>query len=411
MKIAVMGFGTVGSGVVEVLTKNNDVIVKSSLGQAMDLGYILDIRDFPGSPYEKYFTKNFNDIISDPEVKIVVETMGGVTFAYDYVKQALLSGRSVVTSNKQLVAEKGYELLQIADKKNVNFMFEASVGGGIPIIAPLTECLTANRIEEVAGILNGTTNYILTQMIDNGVDFSQALKEAQDLGYAEKDPTSDIEGYDACRKICILASLCYGKHIYPEDVSTEGIKDVTLNDVAYAKKCGCQIKLIGSSKPVEGGHITASVAPAFIKDSSILADVHDVFNAIMVRGDALGDVVFYGRGAGKMPTASAVVADVIDCAKHLLRKRAFGWGAPEKGFVVSDDYLTSRMYFRAETNDYSSSEKEIKDKFPEAEILSDGSLNEIAFMTDAGNIGELKNKAESVENMNIKMTMRLMNLA
>ena len=316
MYIAIMGYGVVGSGVAEVINKNHDSIVRKSTQSELEIKYILDLKDFPGDPNEKLFIKDFNIILNDPEVKVVVETMGGLHPAYEFVSACLKAGKSVVTSNKELVAAKGCELLGYAAEHNVNFLFEASVGGGIPIIRPISQCLAANEINEFAGILNGTTNFILTRMINDGMAFEDALKLAQDNGYAERDPSADILGFDACRKVCILASLCFGKHVYPDQVHTEGITEITLEDVEYAKDWGGVIKLLGRARKSEDGkHIYAIVSPAFVDHHSQLASVDDVFNAILVRGDAIGDVVFYGRGAGKLPTASAVVADVIDCAR------------------------------------------------------------------------------------------------
>ena len=311
INIAIMGYGTVGSGVAEIIVTHKESLAKRAK-EEINIKYILDIREFPGDPLEEKFTKDFNDIINDDEVKVVVEVMGGLRPAYDFVKQCLEKGKSVVTSNKELVAAKGAELLQIAQDKNVNFLFEASVGGGIPIIRPMSQCLAANEVVEVAGILNGTTNFILTKMIREQMSFEDALALAQKLGYAEKDPTADVEGLDAVRKICILASLAYGKHVYPDNIHTEGISKITLADVAYASAWGGVIKLIGSVKKLDDGRIDIFVAPMILESSSQLAGVDDVFNGIMVRGDSTGDVVFYGKGAGKMPTASAVVADVID---------------------------------------------------------------------------------------------------
>jgi len=317
-EIAVMGHGVVGSGVMEVLISHKDSIAKRAK-EEVHVKHILDLREFPGLPYSGIFTKDFNTIVNDPQVKIVVEVMGGLEPAYTYVKACLEHGKSVVTSNKELVAQKGAELLALAQKNNLNFLFEASVGGGIPIIRPISQCLAANEMTEIAGILNGTTNFILTKMIREGMAFDDALKLAQQLGYAERDPSADVEGIDACRKICILASLAYGTHVYPDSVHTEGITAITKEDVGYAGAWGGVIKLIGEVKKLENGHI--QVAPMFISRESQLANVDDVFNGILVRGDATGDVVFYGKGAGKLPTASAVVADVIDCVRHLKSDR------------------------------------------------------------------------------------------
>lgn len=346
MHVAIMGYGTVGSGVAELLAKHHEHIVKKSTQSELELKYILDIRDFGECPGNAVFVKDFDIILGDPAVQIVVETMGGLHPAYEYVLACLNAGKSVVTSNKELVAEKGYELLTAAEEKNVNFLFEASVGGGIPIIRPISQCLAANEIIEIAGILNGTTNFILTRMIHDSMSFEAALKLAQDNGYAEKDPTADIEGHDACRKICILASLCFGKHVYPKAVYTEGITKITLDDVECAHAWGGVIKLIGRAKKLPDGRISAMVSPSLIRMSSQLASVDDVFNAILVRGDATGDVVFYGRGAGKMPTASAVVADVIDCAKHHERKKLFGWADSDSSYVADRLDTPTSLYVR-----------------------------------------------------------------
>ena len=330
MKVAVMGYGTVGSGVVEVIEAHSNTIPKKIGGESLEVSHILDLRDFPGDPHEALFTKDFNDILNDPEVKIVAETMGGVNPAFDFTMKLLKAGKSVVTSNKELVAQKGLELLQAAEESGSNYLFEASVGGGIPIIRPLTQCLAANNIEGVAGILNGTTNFILTMMIEKDMSFDEALKIAQEKGYAEKDPTADVEGHDACRKVCILASLAFGKHVYPSQVETEGITNITLEDVSYINSANGVIKLLGQIKYIDDNRIAAFVSPAVVYNGSQLASVKDVFNAILVRGDAVGDVCFYGPGAGKLPTASAVVADIIDCAKHTERKKIFGWGAGDE---------------------------------------------------------------------------------
>lgn len=313
MKIAIMGFGVVGSGVGEIVLKNQKGIAVKC-GENVEIAHILDLRDFPESEF-KCFTKDFNDILSDPKVGIVVETMGGVNPAYKFTKELLLAGKHVITSNKELVAAHGAELLSIAEQKNINYLFEASVGGGIPIIRPLYSCLTAGIITDVIGILNGTTNYILTQMFQSGVSFENALCDAQKKGYAEKDPTADIEGLDTCRKIAILSSLAYGKAIDSSKVETEGITNITAADVAYAEKAGYSIKLIGYSSR-EGKNVYAAVFPAFVSKQNPLSSINDVFNGIVVKGDDLGDVMFYGRGAGKLPTANAVVSDIIDAVKH-----------------------------------------------------------------------------------------------
>lgn len=313
-KIAVLGHGVVGSGTVELFCKNKDSIIKKA-GIDLDIKYILDIRDFPDSPYAEKFTKNIDDILNDDEVTVVAEVMGGVEPAFTFVKSCLEKGKSVVTSNKELVAKKGAELLKMAKAHNCNFLFEASTGGAIPIIRPLHQCLAGNDITGAAGILNGTTNFILTKMINENMDFDAALKLAQELGYAEKDPTADIEGHDACRKICILASLIFGKHVYPDWVHCEGITKITAEDAQYAESWGGAVKLIGSVKRTDDGKILPMVRPAFVCAANQLSHVSDVFNGIMVYGDAIDQVMFYGRGAGKFPTASAVVGDIIDAAK------------------------------------------------------------------------------------------------
>ncbi|MEG2080844.1 MAG: homoserine dehydrogenase [Oscillospiraceae bacterium] len=409
MYVAVMGYGTVGSGVVEVLSKNRESIAKRSGQSDISVKYILDLRDFPGDINEDKFVKDFNTILNDDEVKIVVETMGGLNPAFQFVSSCLKAGKSVVTSNKELVAAKGYDLLTIAEENNVNFLFEASVGGGIPIIRPISQCLAANEIDEIAGILNGTTNFILTMMIDKAMSFEDALKIAQDNGYAEKDPTADIEGADACRKICILASLCFGKHVYPDVVYTEGITKITLEDVSYIADFGGVIKLLGRAKRQENGKISAMVTPAIVKNGSQLSSVSDVFNAILVRGDAIGDVVFYGKGAGKLPTASAVVADVIDCAKHTARKKIFGWNKSEDDYVVDYKTLTTSFYVRANTADADIAKATLKSTFKDVKFLSrdDAPKNEIAFVTGKDVENVLDAKLKSISNINPLSIIRI----
>lgn len=313
-KIAIMGYGTVGSGVVEVIETNKDAVAKKA-GEEIEIKYVLDLRDFEGQPIQKKIVHDVNIILEDPEVSIVVEVMGGVEPAYTYTKSALLKGKSVVTSNKALVAKHGAELLKIAKENDLNFLFEASVGGGIPIIRPLNSSLTADKLNEITGILNGTTNFILTKMDKEGSDFDAVLKEAQALGYAERDPSADVEGYDACRKIAILSSIAYGKNVDFEDIYTEGITKITDVDFKYAKAMNKSIKLLASSKNVDG-NIYAMVSPVMISPEHPLYNVSGVINGINVNGNMLGDVMFIGAGAGKLPTASAVVTDVIDAAKH-----------------------------------------------------------------------------------------------
>ncbi|MBE7000721.1 MAG: homoserine dehydrogenase [Clostridia bacterium] len=315
-QIAILGFGTVGGGVADIITDSADLIA-SSVGEPLVLKRILDLRDFPGNRFESLLTKSFEDILNDQDITIVVECLGGKTFAYDYTKRLLAAGKSVITSNKDLVAAYGSELLALAFQNNAHYMFEASVGGGIPIIRPLTHDLKANKIQEIYGILNGTTNYILTGMTDKGSTFEVTLRDAQQLGYAEANPASDVDGKDTANKVSILASLAFGKHVYPETIPTEGIRSISDEDISLALSKGYHIKLIGRTTLTEDGSIYSYVAPHLVGDTNMLSGVNGVFNGIVVRGNQVGDVMFYGRGAGKYPTASAVVADVIDCAKTL----------------------------------------------------------------------------------------------
>ena len=314
VNIAVMGYGTVGSGVVEVLNLNHSVITQRA-GDEINVKYVLDLRDFPGDPIQEKIIHDFETIVNDPEIRIVVEVMGGIEPAYTFVKRCLEAGKSVATSNKALVAKHGAELLSIARERNINFLFEASVGGGIPIIRALNSSMTADVIEEITGILNGTTNYMLTKMFYEGADYDEVLKEAQDKGYAERNPEADVEGYDACRKIAILSSLISGQQVDFEDIYTEGITKVSRKDMMYAKKMGMTIKLLASSKR-HGNHLHAIVSPALLGKEHPLYNVDDVFNAVFVRGNVLGDAMFYGSGAGKLPTASAVVADVVEATSQ-----------------------------------------------------------------------------------------------
>ncbi len=345
VKVAIMGHGTVGSGVYEVFEMNAEKIART-VGEPVEVKYVLDLRDFSSLSYADKFVNDFSIIENDPEVTVVAEVMGGVGAAYQFTRRCLEAGKSVCTSNKELVATKGDELLKIAEEHGVNYMFEASVGGGIPIIRPMLQCLAANEFNEICGILNGTTNYILTQMIHNGVTFEDALRQAQVNGYAEKDPTADIEGHDACRKICILSDLAYGDKFDPDTVSCEGITKITLEDVANADKLGCVIKLLGRSVRCEDGTAYAYVAPHLIHKESPLAPVEDVFNAIMVDGNATGEVMFYGKGAGKLATASAVVADMLDSIEHRDSRRRIMWGNGSKNLLRPLDTLRSAWYVR-----------------------------------------------------------------
>lgn len=349
VKIAIMGHGVVGSGVAELLVKNGASIAKKT-GRAIEVKYILDLREFNGCPYKDKFTKDFNVILSDPDIKVVVEAMGGLHPAYDFTKACLEAGKHVVTSNKEVVAEKGAELLSIAERNNINYLFEASVGGGIPVIRPLHQSLAANEIVEITGILNGTTNFILTKMIKENMSFDNALKLAQELGYAEADPSADVNGHDACRKICILASIAFGTHVYPECVPTEGIRNITPEDVQYAENAGAKIKLIGQAHRSSDCKVFALVSPALVPDENYLSPVDDVFNAIMVRGDSTGDVIFYGKGAGKFPTASAIIGDVIDCVGSNDRIATLHWENSNKDNVADVKSEPVVMYVRCSGN-------------------------------------------------------------
>lgn len=389
MNIAILGFGVVGSGVAEVIKNNSDSIFKNS-NVSLKVTRILDIRDFPGNEYEDIITKNFDDILNDDSIGVVVETMGGVKPAFDFVLACLNKGKHVVSSNKELVATRGYELLEAAKKNNVNFLFEASVGGGIPIIRPMSRCLAGNRISEVAGILNGTSNFILTKMIMDGMSFDEALKLAQDKGYAEKDPTADVEGLDAMRKICILASLAFGYHVYPDGVYSEGISKITLEDVAFAASYDSVIKLIAMTKKLSDDKIVVMVSPRLIKNESMLSGVNGVFNACLVRGDATGDVLMYGKGAGSLATASAVVGDVIDCASYDNDRKFFGWSDKKDGYL--EDYLEceTALYIRTTGADKVAIEK----AFGSVQYLEreNQPADEIAFVTPTAKENDLRVK-------------------
>lgn len=345
-KIAIMGFGTVGSGIYDIIVQNSKKLCRNTYGEEISVKYILDIRDFSDHPQKELFTTDFNVILNDPEITVAAETMGGLHPAYEFTKSLLSAGKSVVTSNKELVATYGTELLEIASQNNVNYMFEASVGGGIPVIRPLHQDLTANKITRIAGILNGTTNYILHQMFTNDRSFNDALADAQAKGYAEKNPAADIEGHDACRKIAILASLASGTAVDYRDIETDGIVNITLDDVKYAEKMNSVIKLIGYADFLENGKIYAVVSPMIIPLSSPLSGVNDVYNAIMVTGNCVGDLMFYGAGAGKLPTASAVVADIVDCVRHRERPKKIGWGKAEGSINASKDDVKFAYFVR-----------------------------------------------------------------
>lgn len=390
-KFAVLGHGVVGSGVVELFYKNKANIEKHA-GSEMDIKYILDLRDFPDSPYKEKFTKNFDDILNDDEVTAVAECMGGVEPAFTFTKKLLENGKSVSTSNKELVAKKGDILLKTAREHNCNFFFEASVGGAIPIIRPLHRCLAANDITKVAGILNGTTNFILTKMYNDNMPFDEALALAQKLGYAEKDPTADIEGHDACRKICIISSLVFGKHVYPDSVFTKGISDIQLCDVSSADMLGYSIKLIATVSRNDNGKILPVVMPMLVPSENIIAGVSDVFNAVLVYGDGIDQTMFYGRGAGKLPTASAVLGDVIESVKHNVTVFSQSWeSAEDDSFIDAVDNFKARWYFRTPSENTPSTR--IGDTY---DVQEDGS--EYAFVTDEVlTFAQAKNVAEEVK--------------
>lgn len=403
-KFAVLGYGVVGSGTVELFYKNKAEIEKKS-GKDLDIKYILDIRDFPDSPYADKFVKDINVILNDDEVTVVAEVMGGQNPAYDFVRSCLERGKSVVTSNKELVAAKGATLLKIAKEHNCNFFFEASVGGAIPIIRPLHQCLAANEITEIAGILNGTTNFILTKMITDNMGFEDALALAQKLGYAEKDPTADVEGHDACRKICILASLAFGKHVYPEWVHTTSISKVTLADVEYANSWGGEIKLIGSVKKLADGKILPMVRPAFVPKTNMLSAVNDVFNAVMVNGDAVDKVMFYGRGAGKLPTASAVVADMIDAVKTEKTSISQVWeDSANPDFIENYRETETAMYIRVSFADKAKAVSAIEAEFGKVEFLQRANQpdGETAFIVAEEKEQEIRNKLAKLAEQEIK---------
>lgn len=394
MKIAVLGFGTVGSGVYEVLEKNHDTVAKRA-GTEIDIKYVLDLREFPGQPVESVLVHDFDVIVNDPEISIIVEVMGGVEPAYSYVKEALLKGKSVCSSNKELVAKHGAELLEIAKQKKINFLFEASVGGGIPIIRPLNQSLTADEIEEITGILNGTTNYILTKMRDRGLSFDEALKRAQEKGYAERNPEADVAGYDAGRKIAILTSLAYGSQVDFEDIYTEGITSITDIDIKYAKEERANIKLLGTSKKV-GDKIYAMVVPKLIPETHPLFSVNGVFNAILVKGNVLGDVMFYGSGAGKLPTASAVVSDVVDAAKHTGTNIMTIWSNKKLG-LADKDTLACNFFVRVPKSEQATAEKAL---YIQREVKAAGVEGEFAFITERMTEKDFERKSKEIHIIN-----------
>ena len=409
VNIAVMGHGVVGSGVVEVILSHKEGVLRHA-HEELNIKYVLDLKEFPDSPVADRFTKNFEDIIGDDSVQIVVEVMGGLNPAFDFVKRCLTAGKSVVTSNKELVAAKGAELLAIAKEHNVNFMFEASVGGGIPIIRPIYQCLAANNVLEIAGILNGTTNFILTKMIDDHMSFPDALALAQKLGYAERNPSADVDGHDACRKICILAALAFGKHVYPEQVHTEGISTLTLADVAYANASGRRDQI--DRQREENGKRPHSnyCLPMLVPNSNLMANIDDVFNGIMVKGDATDEVLFYGKGAGKLPTASAVVADVIDCMKHVEARKYLFWEDNTDPDYVQN-YLDNpvAMYVRVRVSDEEA--EGIYGLFGSVNWLAcdEAEEGELAFVTPKMAEREIRGKLAQLEEQGaeIKTTIRI----
>ena len=375
-KVAIMGYGTVGSGVYDIIKTNSDKLSRSANGESVDIKYILDIRDFDDHPEKELFTKEFNDILNDDEVSVVAEVMGGLHPAYEFTKSLLEAGKSVVTSNKELVATYGTELLEIARGKNVNYFFEASVGGGIPIIRPLVSSITSDAVTEITGILNGTTNYMLTKMSEDGLDYDAVLEDAQERGYAERNPAADVEGHDARRKIAILSSLAFGRYVDYEDVYTEGITKITSADFAYAKVLGSRIKLFGTSKKKEDGSISAMVCPVMITNEHPLFAVNDVMNAILVRGESMGDLMFYGAGAGKLPTASAVVADVVNAARNPKITEIAPY-EPGK-MTVSDHLKSTHSYFvRVKGSDANA----VAESFKAKQIVDAGIADEFGLIT------------------------------
>ncbi len=409
VSIAIMGHGVVGSGVAEIITTHKNKLF-NSVGEEIYIKKILDLREFPDSPLADRFTKDFEDIINDLEIRIVVEVMGGTNPAYDFVKRCLLAGKSVVTSNKELVAKHGAELLAIAKEHTVNVLVEARVGSGsIPIIRPINKCPVANIVNEVAGILNGTTNFILTKMITDGMNFDDALKLAQDLGFAERNPEADVEGHDACRKICILASLAFGKHVYPEFVHTEGITKISLEDVKFAESYNSVIKLIGKVKRLENGKMDIIVAPMLIPKTSQLANIDNEFNGIMVRGDCTGDVVFYGKGAGKLPTASAVVADVVDCVKHLKTRKYLFWTDGTGENIIPYTQSQTSMYVRAKAENPDDAYLKAEEIFGTAKRIerTDCGNGVFAFVTPEMTYAAIEEKLKLLQDNNVEILSQI----
>ncbi len=392
IKVAIWGYGTVGSGVFEVLRKNSAVI-ENKLGDTIEVKYVLDLRDFEDDPVKEVLVHDVEEILSDPEVAVICETMGGENPAYTFTKRALESGKSVCTSNKELVEKHGPELLQIAKAHNCSYLFEASVGGGIPIIRPLRTSLAQEEIQSITGILNGTTNYILTKMETEGLAFESVLKRAQEKGYAEKNPDADILGFDACRKIAILTSLAYGKNVNYTDILTEGITAITDKDFAYARKLGATIKLFAKSVK-KGEKYYALVAPFLVKPENPLYAVNGVYNAILVNGNMGGETMYYGKGAGKLATASAVVSDVLDCARHLGKHLNVKWDE-EKLEISPIDGAVRKFFVRASTTDMA----HVEAVFGEVELITGVADNECGFVTAEMTEAEYREKAAKMGNI------------
>lgn len=402
INIAVLGYGTVGSGVVEVIKTNQEIVNKKS-GQDINIKYVLDLREFPGDSVMDILVHDYDIILNDPEVEVIAEVMGGIEPAYTFVKSALEKGKSVCTSNKELVAKHGPELIKIAREHNRNFLFEASVGGGIPIIRPLNECITADDINSITGILNGTTNFILTKMCKEGLEFDTVLKEAQDLGYAERNPSADVDGFDACRKIAILASLAYGKNVDFEDIYTEGITKITDIDFKYANKINHSVKLFGEAKKVNG-EIYAYVAPVMIDNSNPLFSVDGVFNGILVNGNVLGDVMFYGSGAGKLPTASAVVSDIVAAVKYLNTSSEIVWS--EEKLELADIKKSEKKFFVRVQGNVTDKLEQIENVFGKVEVIeAEGVKDEFAFITEVMSEQKYEDNADKVEGIITRIRM------
>lgn len=394
INIAVLGYGTVGSGVVEVIRTNQEIINKKS-GQDINIKYVLDLREFPGDSVMDILVHDYNVILNDPEVEVIAEVMGGIEPAYTFVKSALEKGKSVCTSNKELVAKHGPELIKIAREHNRNFLFEASVGGGIPIIRPLNECITADDINSITGILNGTTNFILTKMCKEGLEFETVLKEAQDLGYAERNPSADVDGFDACRKIAILASLAYGKNVDFEDIYTEGITKITDVDFKYANKINHSVKLFGEAKKVNDD-VYAYVSPVMIDSSNPLFSVDGVFNGILVNGNVLGDVMFYGSGAGKLPTASAVVSDIVAAVKYLNTSSEIVWS--EEKLELADIKKSEKKFFVRIQGNVQDKLAQIEKVFGKVEVIEvEDVTGEFAFITEVMSEQKYEDNSENIE--------------